>query len=34
MTVPWLVGLPIVLLAARWFTAPSRVERWVDRDPA
>ena len=33
MTVPWLVGLPIVLLAARWFTAPSRLERWVEPRP-
>ena len=30
MTVPWLAGLPIVLLAARWFTSPTRLERWVE----
>jgi uncharacterized membrane protein YbhN (UPF0104 family) len=29
MTVPWLVGIPLVLAAARWFTAPSRVTRWT-----
>ncbi len=29
MTVPWLVGIPMVLLAARWFTAPHRLQRWV-----
>jgi len=28
MTVPWLVVIPIVLAVARWFTTPSRVERW------
>jgi uncharacterized membrane protein YbhN (UPF0104 family) len=27
MTVPWLIGFPIVLLAARWFTDPARVAR-------
>jgi uncharacterized membrane protein YbhN (UPF0104 family) len=30
MTVPWLVGIPIVLLAARWFTEPRRVRRLDD----
>ncbi len=29
MTIPWLLGLPVVLAAARWFTAPSRVDRWT-----
>jgi uncharacterized membrane protein YbhN (UPF0104 family) len=33
MTVPWLVGLPIVLFAARWFTAPTRLERWLEPRP-
>jgi uncharacterized membrane protein YbhN (UPF0104 family) len=28
MTVPWLVGIPVLVLAALWFTAPGRVERW------
>ena len=28
MTLPWLVGIPLVLLAAHWFTSPDRVERW------
>jgi putative heme transporter len=28
MTVPWLVGIPLILLAAHWFTNPHRVERW------
>jgi uncharacterized membrane protein YbhN (UPF0104 family) len=30
MTVPWLAGIPIVLLAARWFTEPRRVRRLDD----
>ncbi|HWC69418.1 MAG TPA: lysylphosphatidylglycerol synthase transmembrane domain-containing protein [Acidimicrobiales bacterium] len=29
MTLPWLVCIPVVLAAARWFTAPSRVSRWT-----
>jgi uncharacterized membrane protein YbhN (UPF0104 family) len=29
MTLPWLIGIPIVLSAARWFTARGRVERWA-----
>ncbi len=33
MTVPWLVGLPIVILAARWFTAPTRLQRWIEPRP-
>ena len=33
MTVPWLAGLPIVVLAARWFTAPTRVRRWTEPRP-
>jgi uncharacterized membrane protein YbhN (UPF0104 family) len=33
MTVPWLVGLPVVLLAARWFTAPRRANRWIEARP-
>jgi putative heme transporter len=28
MTLPWLIGIPLVLLAAHWFTNPHRVERW------
>jgi putative heme transporter len=28
MMIPWLIGIPIVLAAARWFTAPSRVAGW------
>jgi putative heme transporter len=28
MTLPWLVGIPVILLAAHWFTSPHRVERW------
>ena len=27
-TVPWLAAIPIVLLAARWFTEPHRAARW------
>ena len=27
-TVPWLAGLPIILLAARWFTEVHRAARW------
>jgi putative heme transporter len=29
MTLPWLIGIPLVLLAARWFTERGRVERWA-----
>ncbi len=29
MCLSWLVGIPLVLLAARWFTQPSRVDRWA-----
>jgi uncharacterized membrane protein YbhN (UPF0104 family) len=29
MTVPWVLGFPLVLLAGRWFTAASRVDRWT-----
>jgi uncharacterized membrane protein YbhN (UPF0104 family) len=29
MTIPWLVGIPALLLAARWFTDERRVMRWV-----
>jgi hypothetical protein len=29
MTVPWLIGFPALLGAAKWFTAPKRVERWT-----
>lgn len=33
MTVPWLLGVPAVLLVARWFTAPVRVHRWTQPAP-
>ena len=33
MTVPWLVGLPVILVAARWFTAAARVGRWTQPSP-
>jgi putative heme transporter len=29
LTLPWLVGFAVVVLAARWFTAPRRVQRWT-----
>lgn len=29
LTLPWVVAIPLALLAARWFTAPSRVRRWT-----
>jgi uncharacterized membrane protein YbhN (UPF0104 family) len=29
MTVPWVIGIPVLLAAARWFTAPRRVSRWT-----
>jgi uncharacterized membrane protein YbhN (UPF0104 family) len=29
MTLPWLIGIPLVLMAAAWFTSPRRVERWA-----
>jgi putative heme transporter len=31
MTIPWLVVIPAMLVAAAWFTAPSRVELWTAR---
>ncbi|HZI44462.1 MAG TPA: hypothetical protein VFD53_04520 [Ilumatobacter sp.] len=33
MTVPWLIGIPVVMVAARWFTAPERIERWTAPTP-
>ena len=33
MTVPWLIGIPVVILAARWFTAPECIERWTAPQP-
>jgi uncharacterized membrane protein YbhN (UPF0104 family) len=32
MTIPWLVGVPLVVLVARWFTAPARIDRWTSED--
>jgi uncharacterized membrane protein YbhN (UPF0104 family) len=29
MTIPWLVSIPLLVLAALWFTEPGRVERWA-----
>jgi uncharacterized membrane protein YbhN (UPF0104 family) len=29
MTVPWLVGFPLLVLAARWFTSPRRLGYWT-----
>jgi uncharacterized membrane protein YbhN (UPF0104 family) len=29
MTLPWLVSIPLLLVAARWFTSPGRVEGWA-----
>ena len=29
MAIPWLVAIPMILLAARWFTQPSRLDRWT-----
>jgi uncharacterized membrane protein YbhN (UPF0104 family) len=29
MTIPWLVAVPIILFAARWFTDGRRVQRWA-----
>jgi putative heme transporter len=29
MTVPWLIGIPVLLVAARWFTQPDRIARWT-----
>ncbi len=34
MTLPWLVAIPSLFLAARWFTAPSRVKRWTTPGPS
>jgi uncharacterized membrane protein YbhN (UPF0104 family) len=32
MALPWLVGIPVVLALARWFTAPARIGRWTDEE--
>lgn len=29
MTLPWLVAVPLLFVAARWFTAPGRVKAWT-----
>ena len=29
MTLPWLIGIPVVLVAARWFTDDRRIGRWT-----
>jgi uncharacterized membrane protein YbhN (UPF0104 family) len=29
ITVPWLIGIPVVIAAARWFTSPPRIVRWT-----
>jgi len=29
MMLPWLIGVPALFVAARWFTAPIRVDRWT-----
>jgi uncharacterized membrane protein YbhN (UPF0104 family) len=29
ITVPWIVGIPLILMAAMWFTQRQRVERWA-----
>lgn len=29
MTLPWLIGIPIVIVVARWFTDPERAARWA-----
>lgn len=33
MAVPWLLGIPAVLVVARRFTSPARVERWAAPAP-
>lgn len=33
VTIPWIAGLPVVLLAARWFTAPTHLARWTAPRP-
>ncbi len=30
MTVPWIVAVPMLVVAAGWFTAPRRVARWTE----
>ncbi len=30
MTLPWLVAIPLLLVAARWFTEARHVERWTE----
>jgi uncharacterized membrane protein YbhN (UPF0104 family) len=30
MILPWLFGVPALVIAADWFTAPGRVDRWSD----
>lgn len=29
MALPWIVGMPVVLALARWFTSPIRIDRWT-----
>jgi uncharacterized membrane protein YbhN (UPF0104 family) len=29
MTLPWLIGMPVILVAARWFTDGRRIGRWT-----
>lgn len=31
MTVPWLIGVPLIFVAARWFTHPERLRRMQSR---
>jgi uncharacterized membrane protein YbhN (UPF0104 family) len=33
LSVPWLVGVPTLVVAASWFTDTSRVARWTSPDP-
>jgi uncharacterized membrane protein YbhN (UPF0104 family) len=33
MTLPWLIGIPIVMASARWFTATERIGRWTAPSP-
>lgn len=32
MTLPWLIGVPLVVAVAAYFTSPVRVDRWTRRD--
>lgn len=32
MAVPWIVGMPVVVALARWFTGPQRIDHWTSEE--